>query len=75
MKIKQARKLRDILLISGVIVMLLAYLWECLFIIGVIIIFSSMIPHVLFNKCPHCGKQLGRNEGMYCQFCGKRLDE
>lgn len=75
MKIKQARKLRDILLISGVIVMLLAYLWECLFIIGVIIIFSSLIPHVLFNKCPHCGKQLGRNEGMYCQFCGKRLDE
>ena len=34
---KQARKLRDILLITGGIVMLLAYIWEPLFVIGAIL--------------------------------------
>lgn len=73
MTIKQARKLRDILLISGFIVMLSAYIWEPLFIIGAVISCSCLIPHFLFNRCPHCGKQLGNHAGLYCQYCGKNL--
>ena len=72
---KQARRLRDILMIVGCIVMLLAYIWEQLFIIGAIIACSCLIPHFLFNRCPHCGKQIGRGDGSYCQFCGKSIDK
>lgn len=74
MTVKKARKLRDRLLLGGFVLMLLAYLYEPVFIVGVIVTFSCLIPHFLFNKCPHCGKQLGRNEGEFCQFCGKRID-
>lgn len=74
MAVKNARKLRDTLLLVGFVVMLSAYVYEPLFIVGLIVAFSCLIPHFLFNKCPHCGKQLGRNEGGFCQFCGKRFD-
>lgn len=74
MTVKKARKLRDSLLIVGAIVMLMAYLWEPFFWIGFVVTCSCLIPHFLFNKCPHCGKQLGRNEGEFCQFCGKSLE-
>lgn len=74
MTVKKARKLRDILMVAGILVMLVALLCRPLLIIGAIVAFSGLIPHFLFNKCPHCGKQLGRNEGAFCQFCGKSLD-
>ena len=74
MTVKKARKLRDILLIVGAIMMLLGYYGKPIGIIGIIVAFSCLIPHFLFNKCPHCGKQLGRNEGEFCQFCGKPID-
>ena len=74
MKVRNARKLRDVLMFIGVSIMLLSYLYEPLFLVGAIIEFSCLIPHFLYNKCPHCGKQLGRNEGNYCQHCGKRID-
>ena len=75
MKVKDAQKLRDALLIVGMIIMLGAYLYEVLFGIGMAIAFSSLIPHFLYNKGPHCGKQLGRNEGKYCQYCGEKIDD
>lgn len=74
MTVKKARKLRDALLIIGIIIMLLGCLYEALAVIGMIVAFSCLIPHFLFNKCPHCGKQLGRNEGDFCQYCGQPLD-
>ena len=74
MKVRDAQKLRDMLLIFGFIIMLAAYLYKPLFIIGVIVAFSCLIPHFLYNKCPHCGKQLGRNEGKFCQHCGGKID-
>lgn len=74
MKVRDARKLRDMLLIIGFMIMLAAYLYEPLFIIGVIVAFSCLIPHFLYNKCPRCGKQLGRNEGRFCQHCGEKID-
>ena len=74
MSLRKAQKLRNTLLIAGFFIMLLGYYSNVIGIIGVIVSFSSLIPHFLYNKCPHCGKQLGRNEGKYCQFCGRPLD-
>lgn len=74
MSVKKGRKLRDLLLILGTVVMLLGSLHEAFFTVGAVIAFSSLLPHFLFNKCLHCGKQLGRNEGEFCQFCGKPLE-
>ena len=74
MKPKKAQKLRDILAIVGIVIMLCGYIYEPLLIVRMIVTFSCFVPHFLYNKCPHCGKQLGRNEGKYCQHCGKELD-
>ena len=37
---------------------------------------SCLIPHFLYNKCPHCGHQLRpwTHKDPYCPFCGKRVD-
>lgn len=76
MKAKQAQKLRDLLAISGIIIMLCGYIYEPLLIArGVVACSCScFIPHFLYNKCPYCKKQLGRNEGKHCQHCGKELE-
>ena len=74
MTVKRARKIRDALLLAGTVIMLLAYLWEPFFCIGAAAALSCLIPHFLFNRCPHCGKSLGRSDGEFCPFCGRRLD-
>ena len=74
MKAKKARKLRDILAIAGIIIIFFGSVYESLYIVGSIVVISGLVPHFLYNKCPHCGSQLGRNEGEYCQYCGKRLE-
>ena len=42
--------------------------------IGVIVAGSSVVPNLLFYKCPHCGKHLGSNGGDFCQYCGNSID-
>jgi hypothetical protein len=72
---KEARTLRDTLMIIGFIVMLTGYLFGIAStIIGAVIMFSCLVPDFLYNKCPHCKKRLGRNEGTFCQHCGGRID-
>lgn len=73
MSVRKAQKLRNALLIGGFIIMLLGVIYEPLAAVGAVIAFSCLIPHFLFNKCPHCKKQLGRNEAKFCPFCGKRI--
>ena len=73
MKAKTARKVRNLLLIIGLAMMALGSASESVSIAGRIAAISSLIPHFLFNKCPHCGKQLGRNEEDTCQHCGKTI--
>jgi hypothetical protein len=63
------------LLLIGFFMMIGAYVYEPLFHPGMVVACSCLIPHFLWNKCPHCGKQLGRNEAEFCQFCGGCLDE
>ena len=75
MKIRTARRIRDLLLVVGFIVILTGYAagpfngW-----FGAVIMISSLIPQILYNKCPHCGGQLGRNNGKFCQHCGGEID-
>ena len=74
MNVRDAQRLRNTLMLVGILIMFGGYLFEPLLIVGAIIAFSGLIPHFLYNKCPHCGKQLGRNEADYCQFCGGKID-
>ena len=74
MHFREARKLTLVLVILGVITMWATNLYRPLFIIGLLVILSSLIPELLYNKCPHCGKHLGKQTGPFCQNCGKKLD-
>lgn len=74
MTVKQARKLRDILFITGGAVMLLGIFFEPCVIIGAAVMLSCLIPHIFFYRCPHCGEHLDRSNGDYCPCCGKRID-
>ena len=75
MNVRDAQNLRNKLFIIGGLIMLSGYRYSPLMIIGSIVMFSGLIPHFRYNKCPHCGRQLGRNEADYCQFCGGKIDE
>lgn len=74
MKVREAQKLRNTLLLIGFLIMIAGYVWTPLTIIGVIVTFSCLIPDILYNKCPHCKKRLGRNEGAFCHHCGAKID-
>ena len=50
MTVKQARKVRDALMIGGTIIVLLAYFWEPFVCVGVIVGLSGLIPHFLYNR-------------------------
>ncbi len=43
--------------------------------IMVLLCFGLVIFQIMFHRCPHCGQYLGRNDGKFCQHCGKPLDE
>lgn len=74
MKARDAQKLRNRLMVIGFIIMLGAYIYEPLLIVGAVVAFSCIIPDYLYNKCPHCRKRLGKNEGKFCQHCGGKID-
>lgn len=74
MNVRKAQKLRNGLLLIGAVIMLGGYICEPLLMVGAAVACSCLIPHFLFNKCPHCGKQLGNQETPYCQHCGKKID-
>jgi len=75
MNARKAQKLRNTLLITGTMIALLGVWLEIFAVIGIVVMLSCMIPEILYNRCPHCRKNLGRNEGDYCQFCGKAIDK
>ena len=74
MNVRKAQKLRNMLLLIGTFMMLGSCFYEPLMVSGGIVAVSCLIPHFLFNKCPHCGRQLGNNEKDYCQHCGERIE-
>ena len=43
--------------------------------IGTLIIFSGLAVLLIYYRCPHCGRHLGREGSLtYCPYCGKALD-
>lgn len=48
---------------------------EAVFFTGLLLMFSSIIHHVIFYRCPHCGTFLDRNTGEFCSHCGKKVNE
>lgn len=42
---------------------------------GMVIIVGTLIFHLIFYRCPHCGKYLDRSRGDYCPYCGEELEE
>lgn len=74
MKARDAQKLRNWILIIGFIIIFAGHIWEPLTIIGAFVTLSCLVPDLLYNKCPHCGKRLGLNEGKFCQHCGEKID-
>lgn len=75
MKPKKAKKLIICLWIIGIVIMLFSYVNIVFLPIGIIVAVSSLIPSILFYKCPHCGRHLGRNGSDYCQYCGKPINK
>jgi hypothetical protein len=47
---------------------------DFLVVIGVIVIICDLIFHIIFYRCPHCGRYLDRNTGDYCPYCGKEVN-
>lgn len=37
-------------------------------------VIPGFLLHLCWMRCPHCGSWLERNDGEYCQNCGKRID-
>lgn len=71
---KDARTLRDILMVVGFVVMIAGYIYTPLTYIGFVLMLSCLLPDYLYNRCPFCKKRLGRNNGAFCQHCGEGID-
>ena len=42
--------------------------------LGVLIMLSGLVVHLIYYRCPHCGRHLGREDGLrYCPYCGREL--
>lgn len=39
-----------------------------------IIFMVALGIHLIFYRCPHCGKFLDRSTGDYCPYCGQQMD-
>ena len=78
MKLKYVRKRTFIILGVGLLVALLGIAMKqqtTLIMLGLLMMFSSVIHHVIFYRCPHCGEFLDRSTGEFCSNCGKKVNE
>ena len=46
-----------------------------LVILGIAIMLFAIVIGVLYYRCPHCGKHLGRGTPDACPHCGNPLEE
>lgn len=44
---------------------------------GLVLMFSSILWHILFVRCPHCGSHFQLRGGIpkFCPYCGKVIDK
>lgn len=74
MNVRKAQVVRDILFLAGVVTMLCAHIYVPLWFVGVAVVCVGLFVHFRYNKCPQCGKQIGRNAAKYCPHCGEALE-
>lgn len=45
--------------------------------IGLILMAASILWHILFVRCPHCGSHFSLKRALpkYCPWCGKYIDK
>lgn len=41
--------------------------------LGVLLIGLAIGLYFLYWRCPHCGRDLGRDGGAFCPHCGKQI--
>jgi hypothetical protein len=77
MKPKTAKMVFLAVFLLGLVVGVIGVLWNSssVTVIGAIILVCDFIFHMIFYRCPHCGRHLDRLTGNYCRFCGKEIDE
>lgn len=52
------------------------YSWFCLgIILGALIALVAIIYHLTHFRCPYCHCYLSRYSAVFCQCCGKKLEE
>ena len=73
MKPKEAAKLQIIIMAVGFVITLLGYISKTIFIVGLVLMASSLVPHFLWYRCPSCKKVL--DGGDYCKFCGEKIEK
>jgi len=62
----------------GGLALLLIALASCfsspvLFVAGLLAFVAVVLVDFIFKRCPHCGKHLGRDSGIFCPHCGQKL--
>ena len=74
MDYRNARTVMFALFALGFLVGVVGQNEQCI-VIGTLIIFSGLAVLLIYYRCPHCGRYLGREGGLtYCPYCGKALD-
>ena len=73
---KKALKWSCLILLAGVAIAFVGLLARqtAVALVGPAVIVGSIVFHIVFYRCPHCGSYLGRNTGPYCPECGKEVD-
>ncbi len=59
--------------LTGMLGFLMEKMW--LTRLGITIIIIDFIGYLVLARCPHCNKMLWRQDGVYCQYCGRSLDK
>lgn len=75
---KQIKARTFLILGIGLLTALCGLAWNeqvTVIMIGLLIMFAAMIHHVIFYRCPHCGKYLDRSTGKFCPGCGKDVNQ
>lgn len=77
LKPKEIRIRALYIIVAGLLVALFGVARErnAFCVIGLLIMFASVIYHIVFYRCPHCGRYLGRVTGDFCPYCGKGFYE
>ena len=77
LNLKKVNSIFGIALFVSIVILLCSAVFNniVLFIIGFVCSCGAVIFKMLFYRCPHCGKFLGRDTCRYCPHCGENVNE